>query len=68
MRLGLLRERRKLPHGQTDGRCEKEFSMAKGMSKPGKNVKKPKKDVAKPAIVTASTKNSVVITGGKAKD
>lgn len=42
--------------------------MAKGMSKPGKNVKKPKKDKAKPAIVTASTKNSVVITGGKAKD
>jgi len=42
--------------------------MAKGMSKPGKNVKKPKKDKAKPAVVTASTKNSVVITGGKPKE
>lgn len=68
MRLGLLWERRKLAQGQTDGPCEKELSMAKGMSKPGKNVKKPKKEAAKPAIVTASTKNSVVITGGKAKD
>lgn len=42
--------------------------MAKGMSKPGKNIKKPKKETAKPAIVTASTKAGVVITGGKSKD
>ena len=42
--------------------------MAKGMSKPGKNVKKPKKDKIRPAVVTASTKNTVVITGGKPKE
>lgn len=42
--------------------------MAKGMSKPGKNLKKPKKEVAKTAIVTASTKGAVVINGGKSKD
>ena len=68
MRLGLPQERRKLASGQTDGHCVKELPMAKGMSKPGKNVKKPKKDKAKPAVVTASTKNSVVITGGKSKE
>ena len=43
--------------------------MAKGMNKQGKNVKKPKKDVAKTAVVlTPSTKNTVVITGGKSRD
>lgn len=45
------------------------FSMAKGMNKQGKNVKKPKKEVAKTAVVlTPSTKNTVVISGGKARD
>lgn len=42
--------------------------MAKGMSKPGKNVKKPKKEKAKPAVLTASTKGAVVINGGKSKE
>ena len=43
--------------------------MAKGMNKQGKNVKKPKKEVAKTAVIrTPSTKNSVVITGGKPRD
>lgn len=43
--------------------------MAKGMNKQGKNVKKPKKEVAKTAVVlTPSTKNTVVISGGKARD
>ncbi|WP_284324932.1 hypothetical protein [Cypionkella aquatica] len=42
--------------------------MAKGMSKPGKNVKKPKKDKAKPAVATPSTKNSVVINTNGSKD
>ncbi len=54
--------------GQTDGRCLKENQMAKGMSKPGKNVKKPKKDKAKPAVATPSTKNSVVINTNGPKD
>lgn len=43
--------------------------MAKGMNKQGKNVKKPKKDAVKSAVVlTPSTKNTVVITGGKSRD
>lgn len=42
--------------------------MAKGMSKPGKNVKKPKKDKAKPSVATPSTKNSVVINTNGPKD
>jgi len=46
----------------------KENQMAKGMSKPGKNVKKPKKDKAKPAVATPSTKNSVVINTNGPKD
>jgi hypothetical protein len=57
-----------LPPGQPDGRCCKEYQMAKGMSKPGKNVKKPKKDKAKPAVATPSTKNSVVINTNGSKD
>lgn len=46
----------------------KETHMAKGMSKPGKNVKKPKKDKAKPAVATPSTKNSAVINTNGPKD
>lgn len=43
--------------------------MAKGMSKPGKNVKKPKKEKAQTTTITVpSTKNSVNISGGKPRD
>lgn len=68
MRLGLQPQRCRVWLGQTDGRGTKETLMAKGMSKPGKNVKKPKKEKAKPAVLTASTKGAVVINGGKSKD
>jgi hypothetical protein len=51
------------------GWSKKESAMAKGMNKQGKNVKKPKKEVAKTAVVlTPSTKNTVVISGGKSRD
>jgi hypothetical protein len=43
--------------------------MAKGMSKPGKNVKKPKKEKPSAAVsITPSTKGGVTISGGKARD
>jgi len=54
--------------GQMNGHCVKENQMAKGMSKPGKNVKKPKKDKAKPAVATPSTKGAVVINTNGPKD
>ena len=54
--------------GQPDGRNLKDDQMAKGMSKPGKNVKKPKKEKAKPSVATPNTKNSVVINTNGPKD
>jgi hypothetical protein len=55
--------------GWPSGWSTQESAMAKGMNKQGKNVKKPKKEVAKSAVVlTPSTKNTVVISGGKSRD
>lgn len=66
--LGFGAKRAQGGFGQADG-PPKGFAMAKGMNKQGKNVKKPKKEVAKTAVVlTPSTKNTVVISGGKARD
>ncbi|OYU39431.1 MAG: hypothetical protein CFE33_08555 [Pseudorhodobacter sp. PARRP1] len=66
--LGLRAQKRMMLQGQPDGRNIEEYQMAKGMSKPGKNVKKPKKEKAKPAMATPSTKNSVVINTNGPKD
>ncbi len=67
-RLGLAEKGRKVALAKRMVN-QKGFAMAKGMNKQGKNVKKPKKEVAKTAVVlTPSTKNTVVISGGKARD